>query len=177
MRPCAIEPGALVLLLLGCNGHDVHSEPPSSGPQASADADVGSQQFDASEEAPSSQGDLGTAMQGSADATDERSASDPLDGGSEGEPTPGSLTCVRSTRYAGVEACPAAGGPFVSFECGGLCLEFVTLVGPGMNMQCQLGGSTADGAIPFTDAGTIVACCPEASSQLSTPVPCEGPFM
>jgi hypothetical protein len=171
-----IEPGALVLLLLGCNGHDVHSEPPSSGPQASADADLGSQ-ADASDDAASGQGDVGTAMQDSPDATDERSASDPLDSGSESDPTPGSLTCVRSTRYAGVEPCPADGGPFVSFECGGLCLEFVTLLGPGMNMLCQLGGSTADGAIPITDAGTIVACCPPASSQLSTPVRCEGPFM
>lgn len=112
----------------------------------------------------------------------ESGAEGPADIESDGETdtalTPGPYSCVPSTQYAASEPCPA-GNQYFTFECDSRCFELAHLVPPegGTTVLCAHGGSYDGGFLPYTDAGTIVLCCPVSSSQLGTSVPCEGPFM
>jgi hypothetical protein len=169
-----IAPGLLLAMAVGCGGKALPSEPEGGEAMLSADAAIASEQFDAVAVTEGS-GDEGASKAASPDAADETLGS-VVDGGSEGSASPGFLSCVPTTRYADDEPCPAGGGPFVRYECGGSCLEFVTLLGP-VRVQCLLGGSMDGGNVPLTDAGTIVACCPPITGGWADPVPCEGPFM
>jgi len=88
---------------------------------------------------------------------------------------PGAL-CVPSEQYAEAEPCPPieAGTMHTTFSCDEVCYSFHrVLTGPVNGPVCAVGGFGEAGpgaVIPYTEAGTVVLCCP---GVWDAAVPCE----